>query len=66
MLVVKLDKTNCFLENEEGKQMGPVKLCKAIVDLLRIGDVMDVVIGKFGKSWKVLESGGVFDKNSYF
>ena len=66
MLVVELDKTNCFLENEEGEQMGPVKLCKAIVDLLRIGDVMCVVIGKFGKSWKVLESGGVFDKNSYF
>ena len=66
MLVVKLDKTNCFLENEEGEQMGPVKLCKAIVDLLRIGDVMDVVIGKFGENWKVLESGGVFDKNSYF
>ena len=66
MLVVKIDKTNCFLENEEGEQMGPVKLCKAIVDLLRIGDVMDVVIGKFGENWKVLESGGVFDKNSYF
>jgi hypothetical protein len=66
MRVAKLDNTNCYLENEEGLQMGPVRLSKPVVDLLRIGDVMDVLIGKFGETWKVLESGGVSDKNSYF
>jgi len=46
--------------------MGPVRLSKSLVDVLRIGDVMDVIIGNFGKSWKVLESGNVFDQDSYF
>ena len=66
MRVAKFDNTNCYLENEEGVQMGPVRLSKPIVDLLRIGDVMDVLIGKFGEIWKVLESGGVIDQDSYY
>ena len=66
MRVIKLDNTNCYLENEVGEQMGPVRLSKSLVDVLRIGDVMDVIIGNFGKSWKVLESGNVFDQDSYF
>lgn len=66
MQVVKIDNTNCYLENEEGEKMGPVRLSKTILELLRIGDVMDVVIGKFGKSWTVLESGSVLDKESFF
>jgi len=27
---------------------------------------MNVVISKFGKNWKVLESGNVYDENAFF
>ncbi len=49
-----------YLENEEGLKVGPVMLSKELVELLRPGDVINVVIGKFGKIWKVLESGNVY------
>jgi hypothetical protein len=41
-------------------------LSKQIVAVLKIGDVMNVTVGRFGKKWKVLESGNVYVDDTIF
>jgi len=60
MKILYFEGNSAYLENEEGIKVGPVMLSKELVELLRPGDVINVVIGKFGKIWKVLESGNVY------
>ncbi len=60
MKILYFEGNLAYLENEEGMKVGPVLLTKELVELLRPGDVINVVIGKFGKVWKVLESGNVY------
>ncbi len=60
MKILYFNGNSAYLENEEGIKVGPVMLTKELVDLLRPGDVINVVIGRFGRIWKVLESGNVY------
>ena len=66
MKITKLGSTTAHFENEDGDKIGPVQLNKELVDILKVGDVMNVVLGKFGKSWKVLESGNVYGEDTAF
>lgn len=60
MELVKLDKDSGHLINGEERKIGPVKFGADLVTLLKVGDVMNVTIGRYGKSWRVLESGNVY------
>jgi len=60
MKVLSFEGNCAYLENEEGIKRGPVMLSKELVELLRPGDVINVAIAKFGKIWKVMESGNVY------
>jgi len=60
MRILYFEGNSAYLENEEGVKVGPVMLTKELVELLRPGDVINVVIGRFGRIWKVLESGNVY------
>ena len=60
MKILYFDGNSAYLENEEGMKVGPLMLTKELVELLRPGDVINVVIGRFGRIWKVLESGNVY------
>ena len=66
MQLVELKRDSAFLENEEGTQFGPVILSKELVKVLEIGDVLNVTIGKYGGSWRVLESGNVYAEGTIF
>ena len=66
MKVVKLEKQSGYFETYEDRTIGPVVLGKELVKLLRIGDVLNVTIGKHGKSWRVLESGNVYPEGAIF
>jgi hypothetical protein len=66
MRIVRLEKSSAYLENVEGKERGPVMLGQGLVKLLKVGDVINVVIGRFGKSWKVLESGNVYAEGTIY
>jgi len=41
-------------------------LSKELVKVLKVGDVINVGIGLFGKYWKVLESGNVYAEDTVF
>ncbi len=66
MQLVELKRDSAFLENEEGTQFGPVMLSKELLKVLEIGDVLNVTIGKYGGSWRVLESGNVYAEGTIF
>lgn len=60
MKIIRFERNSAYLENEEGVERGPVMLSKQLAKWLKVGDVINVIIGRFGKSWKVLESGSVY------
>ena len=60
MRIIRFEKDFAYLENEEGTERGPILFSKELVKVLKIGDVINVGIGLFGKHWKVLESGNVY------
>jgi len=64
MKIMRLEKEFAYVENEEGTKRGPVMLSKALAKALKVGDVMNVCIGRYGKLWKVLESGNVYAEDS--
>jgi len=64
--VVKLEKESGYFETYEGRIIGPVILGKELVRLLRIGDVLNVTVRKYGKSWRVLESGNIYPEGAVF
>jgi|OpeIllAssembly_1097287.scaffolds.fasta_scaffold61119_2 hypothetical protein len=66
MKILRFEGNCAYLENEEGKKRGPVMLSMELVKLLRVGDVMNVGIGKYGRSWRVLESGNVYGEGALF
>ena len=66
MRIIGFKQNSVYLENEEGKERGPVMLSRDLVKLLKIGDVINVTIGRFGKSWKVMESGNVYAEGTIY
>ncbi len=66
MKIVRLEIDTGYLESYEGMTIGPVVLGKELVKLLKVGDVMNVTLGEYGESWKVLESGNVFPEGAIF
>ncbi|MCK4785438.1 MAG: hypothetical protein KAV87_16925 [Desulfobacteraceae bacterium] len=64
MKIVRFEKYFVYLENEEGTERGPVMLSKELVNVLKVGYVLNVSIGRFGKYWKVLESGNVYAEDT--
>jgi hypothetical protein len=66
MKIIQLTKDSAYLENEEGEKRGPVILGRDLVELLKVGDVINVVIGSYGKRWRVLESGNVYAEGAIF
>ena len=66
MKVIRLEKESAYLEDEGGKRIGPVILSRELVKVLKVGDVVNVAIGRFGKHWKVLESGNVYGEGTIF
>lgn len=66
MKIIRFKKNSAYLENEEGEERGPVMLRRELVNLLQVGDVMNLAIGRFGKSWKVLESGNVYAEGTIY
>ncbi|MFW6146782.1 MAG: hypothetical protein ACOC6B_00135 [Thermodesulfobacteriota bacterium] len=66
MQIIKLTKDSAYLENEEGETRGPVMLGRKLVQVLKVGDVINVVIGRSGKRWWVLESGNVYAEDTIF
>ena len=53
-------------ENEGSDIIGPILLIKELEDIIKFGDVMNVVVGKFGKSRKVLESENVYGEDTVY
>ena len=66
MRIIRFKRKMAYLENEEGEERGPVMLSEELVKTLEKGDVINVAIGKFGKAWKVLESGNVYAEGAIF
>ncbi len=66
MKVSRFEKNAVFIEALEGGTVGPVMLSKELVSALKTGDVMNVTVGRFGKKWKVLESGNVYAEGTIF
>jgi hypothetical protein len=57
-------KTTATLRTGDGKDFGPVLIGSELRALLKVGDVVNVGIGRFGKAWKVLESGNVYPEGA--
>ena len=53
-------------ENEGSDIIGPILLIKELEDIIKFGDDMNVVVGKFGKSRKVLESENVYGEDTVY
>jgi hypothetical protein len=66
MKIVRIEKDFGFLETRKGIQIGPVMIGKELAKILKIGDVLTVEIGRYGKFWRVLESGNVYGKGTVF
>ncbi|MBN1932273.1 MAG: hypothetical protein JW786_11760 [Desulfobacterales bacterium] len=60
MKVVDISHEFGFLETPEGIQIGPVLLGRELPKVLELGDVLTVEIGRYGKNWKVLDSGNIY------
>ncbi len=66
MKVASLGDSTATLKTDDGRRFGPVLIGPELKALLKVGDVVNVGIGKFGKSWKVLESGNVYPEGVVF
>jgi hypothetical protein len=64
MKILRFEGNSAYLQSEEGEKRGPVMLSEELVKLLRVGDVINVEIGRFGKYWRILESGNVYAEES--
>ena len=60
--VIRLEEEMAYVQDGDGREIGPVQMGEKLVKLLQPGDVMSVMIGRFGASWRVLESGNVYAK----
>jgi len=66
MRIVQLTRDSAYLKNEDGTQRGPLLIGSELAKLLNVGDVINVVIGRYGKRWRVLESGNVYAEGTIF
>ncbi len=66
MQIVRLTRDSAYLENEEGAKREPLLIGSELAKLLKVGDVINVVIGRYGKRWRVLESGNVYAEGTIF
>ncbi|MEJ2721188.1 MAG: hypothetical protein P8181_08600 [bacterium] len=66
VMVIRFDGEAGYVKTEDGRVVGPVFFGRVLIDTLRIGDVLNVVIGRFGKRWHVLESGDVYPESQWF
>lgn len=65
MKVIQLTQTSAIVEDEQGNRYSPILLGRTLGRYLRVGDVINVAIGRFGNSWKVLESGNVYASDTF-
>jgi hypothetical protein len=63
--VKRLEHEVGYVRKEDGTEIGPVFLGKALVELLEIGDVLDIKLGWYGPLWRVLESGDISAKSQW-
>lgn len=66
MMVARFDGEAAYVKTEFGRLVGPVFLGRAVIDVLRTGDVINVAVGRYGKRWHVLESGEVYPESQWF
>ena len=66
MKVVDINHEFGFLETPEGIQIGPVMFGGKLPKVLKLGDVMAVEIGQYGKNWRVLDSGNIYAEGTIF
>jgi len=66
MQVTRLEKDYCHLKTEEGKEIEPVKIGVELAKTLKVGDVVNVTVGRYGQYWNVLESGNVYGDKTLF
>lgn len=66
MKIVRVENDLGFLETRDGDKIGPVMIGKELAKILKIGDVITVAIGRYGKFWRVLESGNVYGEGTVF
>lgn len=46
------------------KEVGPVLLTPSLVENLRVGDKVNLVVGRFKDNWRILESGNVYPEGT--
>ncbi len=63
--VKRLDGEVGQVQDEEGAEVGPVFFGRALVEVLEVGDVLDVELGRYGTQWLVLESGRVCARSQW-
>jgi len=64
--IARLRENQIFLSfDSQPHLIGPVPIIPAIADLLKIGDVLDVELGKRGDLWLVVDIGPVYPANVY-
>ncbi len=66
MILTALNVDKAFFQTQQGISVGPVLLGKSLVRLLKIGDILQVEIARFGACWHVLNSGAVFAGDAVF
>ena len=66
MMVVRFDGEAGYVKTEFGRDLGPVFFGQVLIDTLRVGDVLNLAVGRFGKRWQVLESGEVLPESQWF
>jgi hypothetical protein len=64
MIITELNGDKAFFRTQQGVAVGPVLIGKPLARLLKIGDVLQVEIARFGACWHVLNSGAVFAGNA--
>lgn len=55
MEVVNQGEEGVTLKSHYGEEIGPVSFSKDVLKCLKTGDILDLSIGKYGDTWKVLE-----------
>jgi hypothetical protein len=59
MQVKRLEDEVGYVQDEDGAEIGPVFFGKALVEVLKVGDVLSIEVARYGTQWLVLESGSV-------
>lgn len=66
MKLTQVDGNHAYFLSEYKEEIGPVLLSRELNEHLRLGDVLNMGIGKFGKFWKVIDSGNVYSDGAIF